>query len=601
MYRESAGIEPARAFFALLDEGRPRLRVLHTTHRRAMGRASPIRQLLVGNGADWRRLTVGSWRSVKADRLGRTSHRVGRWSVAGSSASGWWSAMVAVVTACGGEGFEATPASMLSRALDAMGAPAVMESAGPFAIYASGTLDKAAEGQGYSPGVAAPGPFLETIAVDPSGSAVRWEYREDRYDGTHEYFGESYVSSTLSHLLVYDYGVAVPIRSASFATELRRLRRRIPHLLLQELLGDSDALRSRSSEGGMRRIVGRTDNGTATTVSVDPVTALVRQVEYQLSVPGRGLVTVEWWYDDYREVAGGVRLPFRYGSRVGDLEYTAMFVDSVTFGETTLFEPPSDLRVLDARDQPEIASDPKLEVHALAPGVFVVPEVRSGFAPLVVEFDTFLVAVDAPASFSMLGQIPAGETDAGPSMSWASERFVDALSERWPDKPVAYVVLTHHHEDHVGGVRAFVAEGATVLGARSTIEVVRALVALPALEVGDRLASTNVSLRTEVIDGPRRISDGFQTLEIIPVGDNPHADGMMVVSLPELGTLYVSDLLTPGPVESYPRSSHAALDHFFASWLTRSGLVPDSVWTMHGSEAITGAHLARLGSTRTRP
>ena len=32
-----------------------------------------------------------------------------------------------------------------------------------------------------------------------------------------------------------------------------------------------------------------------------------------------------------------------------------------------------------------------------------------------------------------------------------------------PNKPISYVVNTHQHFDHSGGLRAFVAEGATVI------------------------------------------------------------------------------------------------------------------------------------------
>ncbi len=76
----------------------------------------------------------------------------------------------------------------------------------------------------------------------------------------------------------------------------------------------------------------------------------------------------------------------------------------------------------------------------------------------------------------------------------------------------------------------------------------------------------------------------------------PHAEGMLIVAHPETNTLYVSDLLTPAPLEAYPRPSHAALDRFFAGWLEHSELAPDSVWTMHGRGPVTRAHLERARS-----
>ena len=43
-------------------------------------------------------------------------------------------------------------------------------------------------------------------------------------------------------------------------------------------------------------------------------------------------------------------------------------------------------------------------------------------------------------------------------------RWVDrAAKAKYPGKPIKYLVLTHHHMDHTGGMRTYVAEGATIV------------------------------------------------------------------------------------------------------------------------------------------
>jgi glyoxylase-like metal-dependent hydrolase (beta-lactamase superfamily II) len=498
----------------------------------------------------------------------------------------------------------------LASAADALGTRA-LDGAAPLAIHASGTLDKRAEGQGLTVGEPSPGSYRESLVFEPGGR-VAWDYEERRFDGTIERFGEAYASDTTRTLWIHDVGIAVPMRLASDDPTARRLRRRLPHLLIAELAREA-ADNSVSDRGGAAAAGGGSarrgeDGGLVLTATLEPgvdvavtlgaESRLVRGVSYAAVLPGLGRRTVTWTYDDYREVAGGLRVPHAYASRVGDAAYTDMRVDSVGVSAEGALALPEGLRPIDLVDlSGQVVPEPR-ERRELAPGIYRVPQVRSGFAPLVVEFDTFLVVVDAPASFPLLGQIPAGETDPGASMSWASERLVDALAEWWPQKPIAYLVVTHHHADHAGGVRAFVDAGATVLASPETLDAVRTLATMPAADAADRLAGRTVPLLARRVERPRTITDGSRSIEVIPVGENPHAAGMLVVRIPQLGAMYVSDLVTPGPVEGYPGESHAALDRFFADWLERGSFAPDSIWAMHGARTLTRAHLARLREER---
>jgi alkyl sulfatase BDS1-like metallo-beta-lactamase superfamily hydrolase len=44
-----------------------------------------------------------------------------------------------------------------------------------------------------------------------------------------------------------------------------------------------------------------------------------------------------------------------------------------------------------------------------------------------------------------------------------SQAVLAALKKNFPDKPVRFLVSTHFHNDHTGGVRAYIAAGATVV------------------------------------------------------------------------------------------------------------------------------------------
>jgi glyoxylase-like metal-dependent hydrolase (beta-lactamase superfamily II) len=79
----------------------------------------------------------------------------------------------------------------------------------------------------------------------------------------------------------------------------------------------------------------------------------------------------------------------------------------------------------------------------LGPNVQMVQ--GGGANNLIVNMKDGLVVVDAP-------------TDEGQS-KWV----IDAAKKKYPNKPIKTLILTHHHMDHTGGMRAFAAEGATVI------------------------------------------------------------------------------------------------------------------------------------------
>jgi glyoxylase-like metal-dependent hydrolase (beta-lactamase superfamily II) len=185
---------------------------------------------------------------------------------------------------------------------------------------------------------------------------------------------------------------------------------------------------------------------------------------------------------------------------------------------------------------------------------------------LIIEFDTFLVVVE-PALYER-----------------RTEGVLAKAAERWPGKPVKYIVATHYHHDHIGSLRGYVAQGAmVVIGAGAETLVNNILTALHTV-VPDSLAKNPVE--AEIISVAEKavfdISDGVRTIQIHQI-PNEHSTTALIAYIPEAKLIFTSDLYGPGnPVPYMPPQNVWAID--FRDWVLGSNL--DVEWIAGGHGAI---------------
>ncbi|SDU56539.1 MBL fold metallo-hydrolase [Jiangella alkaliphila] len=257
------------------------------------------------------------------------------------------------------------------------------------------------------------------------------------------------------------------------------------------------------------------DGGTVTLL-VETGTGVVHGFE---SVRGDGVygdVTDRVAYSDWRRV-GGVVLPAKRTDRCNDevvreldLEYG---VDLAV--EDDRFElPPGYTRPRPAPDRPDE------RLREVADGVYLDPD-----GVMVVEFGDFLAVADCPDDYHR------------------SRSTIAALRERFPDKPVRYVVPSHTHGDHGGGARAYFEIGATVLTTPGHVEFYRTL-ARPAPRTisPDPYVATDDGPPIEAFRGTHVISDNVRTMVLHDVGPNAHSEELTIVHLPDQGVVWQADI-----------------------------------------------------------
>ena len=151
---------------------------------------------------------------------------------------------------------------------------------------------------------------------------------------------------------------------------------------------------------------------------------------------------------------------------------------------------------------------------------------------MVVEFPSFVVVVEGPYT-------------EGQSLTLAR------MIEETIGKPIRYVVPTHPHYDHTGGLRGLASTGASVLTAAGHEDEIRGIVESPHTNPPDALAA-RAALgaevgQVEIFSGSTQISDGNQTLHLFEVTTIPHVNPKVLAFVEGDGVLFQSDLFFGGP------------------------------------------------------
>jgi glyoxylase-like metal-dependent hydrolase (beta-lactamase superfamily II) len=183
---------------------------------------------------------------------------------------------------------------------------------------------------------------------------------------------------------------------------------------------------------------------------------------------------------------------------------------------------------------------------------------------MIVELKDHLVVFDAPIS------------------DWHSTWVLAGAHHKFPRKPVKFLVLTHHHMDHAGGVRAYADQGATLVVGKGAAEHYRRVLAAPFTRNPD-LPARDLS-RTPIIEVADRhvLGDGQREVHAYAIA-NPHADGLLIGYVPDARLGFVTDIWSPG-AGALPDKLNPALAALVAG-VKKAGIDPAKFAGGHGGVA----------------
>ena len=208
----------------------------------------------------------------------------------------------------------------------------------------------------------------------------------------------------------------------------------------------------------------------------------------------------------------------------------------------------------------------RVESQELADGVWHLT--GSSHHSVAVEFRDYSVVVEAPQNEER------------------SLAVIEEVQRLIPDKPIRFVVNTHHHWDHLGGIRAYVHEGATVITHEGNRAYFEELVTERQWVLGpDRLSLyppeevaegyTFETLREKYV-----LSDGERTMDIYRMEGLRHTAGMLIAYLPNEKIVIEADMYSPRgqPAPATPNASSVT----FYENIKRLGLDVATIAPIHG-------------------
>lgn len=313
---------------------------------------------------------------------------------------------------------------------------------------------------------------------------------------------------------------------------------------------------------------------------------LVELVTTWIPNPVYGDMLYEFRYTDYRDF-GGIRFPA---------------LVHVHQGDPVLVPPHNVLEIKVATVEPNVEVPPiavpeavrtasaapvRVEAQKLADGVWLLG--GGSHHSVAVEFRDFVAVVEAPLNEDR------------------SLAVIEAVMKAIPNKPIRYVVNTHHHFDHSGGLRTYLSQGTTIVTHQSNRDFYANVMFHPSPRTlaPDRLATfypmymtSRRPFRIETVDQQYVVTDGERLMVLYPVAGLQHAQGMLVAYLPREKMLINADLYSPPAQGAKPPAPNASMRALLQN-IQRLKLDVEQHVPIHGRVGTHQEFVAIMGAAKT--
>ena len=278
---------------------------------------------------------------------------------------------------------------------------------------------------------------------------------------------------------------------------------------------------------------------------------LVERVESRAPDAVLGETTVVTTYSDYRDF-GGVKFPMRIQQTQSGWPVLDVAVKDVQPNAAADIQLPDAVRTATERVTTEKVAD----------GVWFIA--GASHNSVAIEMRDHIVMVEAPL------------------LDVRTLPVIEQIKQLAPGKPIRYVINSHEHFDHAGGLRAAAAEGATIVAHAASKSYLEKAFATPNKINPDRLTQSGRKAQVLAVNDKLVMNDGTRTLEIHSIRDSVHSDAFLMVYLPKERLLIEADAYTPSPPNTPPPAQPNANNVNLVENIERLKLSVERILPLHG-------------------
>jgi glyoxylase-like metal-dependent hydrolase (beta-lactamase superfamily II) len=427
-------------------------------------------------------------------------------------------------------------------------------------------------GQAYKPGLAWPKitvrSFVRTINYETGSmkDEILFQRAEALGGGGYPHAApqrnEQYVSGGSAWNVVANAPVAGPRFVADRVHQLWIT----PQGVIMAALKNNATVRQETRDGKMMTVASFTEPGRFKAIVFIGPAGFVDRVESRFPDPVMGDTLVVTTYSDYRGF-GTVNFPTRIQQAQGGFPILDLNVREVQVNA------PADIALPDAV---KTAAE-RVTADKVADGVWFIA--GGSHNSVAIEMKDYMILVETPLN------------------DGRSVPVIAEVKKLVPGKPIRYVINSHGHFDHSGGLRAAVAEGATIVTQSQNKPYFEKAFANPNTIAPDALAKSGKKAQFKTVDDKLVIKDATRTVELYRLADSHHTDNFLVVYLPKERLLIEADSFTPAPPNTPapvpPNPNHVNL----VDNLGTLKLPVDRILPLHGRVVPVGDLYTAVGQT----